>query len=300
MLSNGIDNFNEQKSRDWCNRKDGDKRDGKAAVMVSHPSMSPSVTLTSTLATIMTTGSNSDLQQNTQSSSNARLALMSADTVRDVGWIIDLGNTDYMTTHFVPSLSNNLLSVSQDLSSKEIIGHGIKRRGLYYVDDICSNNALTSQSSTCTKKHQIWMWHRRFGHASFEYIKHLFLSLFLNCNPLDFHCDVCTLAKSHHANYPLSFNMTIEPFTLIHSYVWGPAPIPTLSRYHWFVIFVDDCSRMTWLYLMINKSDVYECFGSFHKMIQTQFSTKVKVLRSNNGSEFDHGIIHEITCPYTP
>ncbi|RDY10334.1 hypothetical protein CR513_05166, partial [Mucuna pruriens] len=43
----------------------------------------------------------------------------------------------------------------------------IKRKGLYHGDDIYSNNTLTSQSSTCAKKYQIWMWHRRFGHASF-------------------------------------------------------------------------------------------------------------------------------------
>lgn len=84
------------------------------------------------------------------------------------------------------------------------------------MDDICSGNALTSQSSTCAKKHQIWIRHRHFGHASFGYIKHLFPSLFLDCNPLDFHCDVCTLAKSHCANYALSFKKTTEPFTLIH------------------------------------------------------------------------------------
>ena len=118
------------------------------------------------------------------------------------------------------------------------------------------------------------------------------------------------MAKSHCANYPLSFNKTTEPFTLIYPDVWGHAPISTLSGYRWFVIFVDDCSRMTWLYLMTNKNDVYECFCSFHKMVQTQFSAKVKVLKSDNGGEFvsqvlqsyfqDHGIVHETTCPYTP
>lgn len=163
------------------------------------------------------------------------------------------------------------------------------------MDDICFGNALTSQSSTCAKKHQIWMWHRGFGHGSFGYIKHLFPSLFLDCSLSDFHCDVYTLAKSHRANYP-SFNKSTEPFTLMHSDIWGPAPDPTLSGCCWFV--------------MTNRSDVYECFCSFHKMILTQFSTEVKVLRSDNGREFisqilqfyfqDHGIIHETTCPYTP
>ena len=68
------------------------------------------------------------------------------------------------------------------------------------------------------------------------------------------------------------------PFTLIHSNVWGPSPITTFSGYHWFMIFVDDCTRMTWLYLMKRKDDVFDIFKSFHAMIQTQFSSKIQVL----------------------
>lgn len=47
---------------------------------------------------------------------------------------------------------------------------------------------------------------------------------------------------------------------LIHYDVWGPTPILVSSGIRWFVIFVDDCSRMTWLYLMKNKSEVAEFF----------------------------------------
>lgn len=67
---------------------------------------------------------------------------------------------------------------------------------------------------------------------------------------------------------------------------------------------------MTRLYLMKNKSDVAYIFKSLHVMIQTQFSTIIKVLRSDNGGEYvnevfqgyfqEHGLIHETTCPYTP
>lgn len=43
---------------------------------------------------------------------------------------------------------------------------------------------------------------------------------------------------------------------------------------------------MTWLYLLNHKSDVFSAFQSFHVMIQTQFSTKIQILRSDNGGEF--------------
>ena len=78
----------------------------------------------------------------------------------------------------------------------------------------------------------------------------------------------------------------------------------------WFVLFVDDCTLMSWIYLLRNKSDVFPIFQTFHAMIQTQFQTHIKVLRSDNGGEYvnhlfhqylaTHGIIHQTTCPQTP
>jgi hypothetical protein len=54
---------------------------------------------------------------------------------------------------------------------------------------------------------------------------------------------------------------------------------------------------------------VFECFKNFHNLITTQYSACVKVLRSNNGTEFvnkefdgylsSHGIMHQTTCPST-
>ena len=51
----------------------------------------------------------------------------------------------------------------------------------------------------------------------------------------------------------------------------------------WFVTFVDDCTRMTWLYILKRKSDVRKVFQFFHKMINTQFNTLIKTVRSDNG-----------------
>jgi hypothetical protein len=61
---------------------------------------------------------------------------------------------------------------------------------------------------------------------------------------------------------------------------------------------------------MKNKNDVFACFKDFHKGIQTQYSTVVKVLRSDNVTEYTNmafgeylssqGIQHQTTCPYTP
>ena len=56
------------------------------------------------------------------------------------------------------------------------------------------------------------------------------------------------------------------------------------SRY--FVIFVDDFSRYTWIYFFKNRSELYQIYRDFTKMIETQFSKPIKVFRSDNAQEY--------------
>ncbi|RVX17702.1 Retrovirus-related Pol polyprotein from transposon RE1 [Vitis vinifera] len=67
---------------------------------------------------------------------------------------------------------------------------------------------------------------------------------------------------------------------------------------------------MTWLCLVKIKDEVNLLFQKFHKMIETQYNAKVRVLRSDNGEEYqssdlqkyleEHDIIHRTTCSNTP
>ena len=152
-------------------------------------------------------------------------------------------------TLLVPSLSKKLLFVSQaieelncvdlmyptfclfqDILTKEIIGRGTKREGLYYMDDFNSGRTNNMQQhSISAKEKQIWLWHHRLGHPSFSYLKHLFSDLFSEVHDSDFKCDTCILAKSHRVPFPISFNKSDIPFALIHSDVWRPSPITTIS-----------------------------------------------------------------------
>ena len=77
------------------------------------------------------------------------------------------------------------------------------------------------------------------------------------------------MAKSHRLYFLVSLNKSDILFALIHSDVWGPSPITTSSCHHWFVIFVNDCTRMTWFYQMKTKAEAFMIFQAFHAMVQT-------------------------------
>ena len=77
-----------------------------------------------------------------------------------------------------------------------------------------------------------------------------------------------------------------------------------------FITFIDDHTRVCWVYLLKEKSDVKEAFKEFYSMIETQFHTQIQVIRTENGKEYfnsildrtfkEKGIIHQSTCFDTP
>ena len=95
--------------------------------------------------------------------------------------------------------------------------------------------------------------------------------MFSGFSNLDFHCEICELTKSHRISYLPSLNKSLEPFAIIHSDVWGPEKIPSLSNARYFVTFINECTRMNWISLLQNKSDVGTAFQEFHKMVTTQY-----------------------------
>lgn len=75
----------------------------------------------------------------------------------------------------------------------------------------------------------------------------------------------------------------------------------------YFLTIVDDYSRFTWVHLMKQKSETKHLLKNFCNFAERQFEVKVKVIRSDNGPEFnlldfynDNGIIHQTTCVETP
>jgi Integrase core domain len=146
----------------------------------------------------------------------------------------------------------------------------------------------------------------RMGHPSDRVLSKIIYLSNLNSNC----CEVCNFAKQTKLPFSLSNNKTNKPFQLIHSDVWGPAPIDSYDNFKYFVTFIDDFSRATWLYLLNSKTEVFPIFKDFAKLISTQYNTQIRILRTDNGTEYinnnfrdflsNMGIIHQTTCVGTP
>ena len=56
------------------------------------------------------------------------------------------------------------------------------------------------------------------------------------------------------------------------------------SRY--FIIFVDNYSQFTWLYLLHSRSELPQTYYDFANMVKNQFNRMIKVFRSINAMEY--------------
>lgn len=118
------------------------------------------------------------------------------------------------------------------------------------------------------------------------------------------------MAKQTALPFKPSISHAQNKFELIHADTWGPYKHNTLNNCKYFLTLVDDFSRTTWTYLIPTKQHVTSTLKNFYYYVQNQFKTTIKVIRSDNGTEFvnhslteffqNKGIVHQTSCPYTP
>ena len=83
-----------------------------------------------------------------------------------------------------------------------------------------------------------------------------------------------------------------HPFALIHIDLWGPSRIATPHNKKWFVAFTNDHTRVCWVYLLKDKSELSQIFEIFYSMILNQFNTSIKILPTDNGTEFFNYVLN--------
>lgn len=56
--------------------------------------------------------------------------------------------------------------------------------------------------------------------------------------------------------------------------------------YRYYVLFLDDYNKFTWIYPLKLKSDTLVAFSHFLNVVKIQFSGTIKALQSYNGGEY--------------
>ncbi|RVW54669.1 Copia protein [Vitis vinifera] len=188
----------------------------------------------------------------------------------------------------VPNLDCNLLSISK-------LAHDLQCVTKFYPN-LCVFQDLKSGKMIGSAELCSGLYLLSCGQFSTKSLKQVAYSL--------------RFAKHTRTVYPQIPYKPSTVFSLVHSDVWGPSRIKNISGTRWFVTFVDDHTRVTWVFLMKEKSEVGHIFQTFNLMVQNQFNSKIQVLKSDNAKEYftsslstylqNHGIIHISSCVDTP
>jgi hypothetical protein len=88
--------------------------------------------------------------------------------------------------------------------------------------------------------------------------------------------------RQNRVRYPSGTARTKGILELIHNYVFGPMFVPSLGKSMYYVSFIDDFSRNTWIYFLRNKFEVFDKFKDFKALEENHTEKKIKVSSTNN------------------
>ena len=157
------------------------------------------------------------------------------------------------------------------------------------------------------------LWHRRLAHINYKALPYICKAVTGLPELKGDHkgvCNGCAQGKNIKNTFPKRDNKTEGVLELIHSDVCGPMPTSSISRYVYYVSFIDDYSHKTWIYFLKTKDEVFSKFKEFKALIENLSKRKIKILRSDNGGEYtskefvnfckDVWIKRKLTTPYNP
>nr|GEY56850.1 putative ribonuclease H-like domain-containing protein [Tanacetum cinerariifolium] len=142
------------------------------------------------------------------------------------------------------------------------------------------------------------LWHRRLGHVNFKTMNKLVKGnrvrglpskVFENDNT----CVACKKGKQHRAACKTkSVNSVDQTLYMLYMDLFGPTFVKILNKKSYYLVVTDDYSRFTWVFFLATKDKTCPILKIFITGLENQFSLKVKVIRSGNGTEFKN---HDLT-----
>ncbi len=209
----------------------------------------------------------------------------------------------------------------QDALAKENVMFTTTKQSdhLYYLDVPGSFTDASYNTTTFPKLTKLQSLHEMLGHLGHHIIKGMVkkrnvLGICLSTKELSEDpgiCAVCAQGNSKHASFPpRGSDLAKDILDLVHSDLWGPAPIQSLHGYRYLYTFTDDAKHWVWVYFLWRKSEAFEVFKDWLVEQERATGRKLKKYQVNNGGEFitnewkkfmrEHGIHFQTSSPNTP
>lgn len=206
--------------------------------------------------------------------------------ISHIGDCVQYRNIKLNDVLVVPKMKKNLVSVSQlakdnactceftdsnfvikDKATGTILASGHKHGNLYALNKAAEIALSTVRSGKAAED----IWHQRLGHLNSRFLKILNSQHVIDVNKwkkIPTLCSSCQLGKSCKLSFPSRNKIETEPLAKIHSDLWGPTPVSSFQGMKYYVVFVDDFSRFSWLYPLKMKSEFFTTFLKFQNLVE--------------------------------
>ncbi|GJW86751.1 ribonuclease H-like domain-containing protein, partial [Tanacetum coccineum] len=230
---------------------------------------------------------------------------------------------DFEDVYIVKELKFNLFSVSQMCDKKnyvlftdseclvlspnfklpdenQILLKIPRQNNMYSFDmkNIVHKDGLTCLVAKATSEESM-LWHKRLGHVNFKNINKLVKENLVRDLPLkrfenDQTCVACLKGKKHKASCKTkAFNSITKPLFMLHMDLFGPTFVSSLMHKKYCLVVTDDYSRFSWVFFLTTKDETSEILTFFIKEIENLVDKKVKIIRSDNGTEFKNKVMDD-------
>ncbi len=203
--------------------------------------------------------------------------------------LISLGMLDRKSLTYYTH--QGLLTV-KDQNAVFMIGQ-LNRHNLYHIN-LDADSSLPSQlahaiiATTSQTSAEIATWHRRFVHLNQTYLKRLpsmisGMKILAEFTDLPF-CTVCVEYKMTRQLHRDAHTPSDIPGYQIHVDVGGSAnAYITCKDYWYFMLLVDDATRVTWIKFLKKKSNVLTVFCDFVVVLEKHYNIRVGIIHNNFG-----------------
>ncbi|GJW37293.1 putative ribonuclease H-like domain-containing protein [Tanacetum coccineum] len=136
------------------------------------------------------------------------------------------------------------------------------------------------------------LWHRRLGHINFKNLNKLVKGNLVRGLPSkvfknDHTCVACQKGKQHRASCKAKLErMITEPLHTLHMDLFGPTSVKSINHASYCLVITDDCTRFSWVFFLATKDETSGILQNFIRQIENQLNHRVKIIRSDNGTEF--------------
>ena len=193
---------------------------------------------------------------------------------------------------YVPDMNRNLVSgnllgkpgIKSVFESKKLIlsrngvfvGKGYSSDGMVKLCIVDNNN--NNIVSFAYINDSITLWHGRLAYIGISTMKRLIKCGMISCNVDKFNkCKICIKSKMIKKPFH-SVERNTNLLELMYSDICELNGMLTRGDNRYFITFIDDYSRYTYIYLLKHKDEAFHAFKVYKAKVENQLSRNIKIL----------------------